>query len=104
MVFDSSRKRDRTEKIVLGGGKVTKGFSDGMIDMCVGEKRTVIIPPALGFGDAGALPNIPGGTTLRYEIECFAVADPRKRDLLPPGNAWVDIDRWKGYMPSFTIS
>lgn len=55
----------------------------------------------LGFGDQGALPNIPGGATLRYEIECKAVLDPRKKDLLHAGDAWQDIDLNKDWVATY---
>ena len=31
------------------------------------------IPPALGYGDAGAPPNIPGGSTLIFETELVKI-------------------------------
>lgn len=74
------------------GGRVTRGFNDGLLGMCEGEKREIVIPPELGFGDQGAMPNIPGGATLLYKVECLQILDPRRRDLLPPGNVWKDID------------
>lgn len=36
--------------------------------MCIGEKRKLIIPPDLGYGDRGAPPKIPGATSLSYLI------------------------------------
>jgi len=104
MVFDSSRKRDEPFDFVLGQAiaKVTQGVDKGCLDMCVGEKRVVTIPPELGFGDQGALPNIPGGATLRYEIECLNISTPTMREALLPGNVWTEIDEdenWKVTKP-----
>lgn len=43
----------KTYNIVLGFGQVVLGMDMGLREMCVGEKRTVIIPPHLGYGEAG---------------------------------------------------
>ena len=45
----------------LGVGQVIKGWDQGLLDMCVGEKRKLIVPPSLGYGDQGAGEVIPGG-------------------------------------------
>lgn len=37
-----------------------------LLDICIGEKRTLIIPASMGFGTIGAKPNVPGGAILRY--------------------------------------
>lgn len=43
----------KTYNIVLESGQVVMGMDIGLRDMCVGEKRTVIIPPHFGYGEAG---------------------------------------------------
>merc|ERR1712209_200672 len=46
-----------------------QGWEEGVLGMCVGEKRKLIVPPALGYGDQGAGDIIPGGATLYFEVE-----------------------------------
>ena len=41
--------------------------------MCVGEKRTLTIPPELGYGDRGAGNDIPGGATLKFDVELMGI-------------------------------
>ena len=48
--------------------------------MCVGEKRRITIASELGYGEAGSPPKIPGGATLRFDVELLEVkAQPKKR-------------------------
>jgi hypothetical protein len=50
--------------------QVIKGWDQGLLGACVGEKRKLQIPPALGYGDAGAGNGlIPGGATLIFTTE-----------------------------------
>lgn len=48
----------------LGQGEVIQGWDEGLGGMCVGEKRKLTIPSDMGYGDAGAGREIPGGSTL----------------------------------------
>lgn len=61
--FDASYKRGTPLSFQLGAGRVIKGWDQGLLDMCPGDKRTLTIPSELGYGARGMGP-IPGGATL----------------------------------------
>lgn len=68
-VFDSSYDRNQPFEFVLGEGAVILGWEQGLLGMKVGGKRTLIIPPALAYGDAGVPPLIPPSSQLTFEVE-----------------------------------
>ncbi|XP_031474355.1 peptidyl-prolyl cis-trans isomerase FKBP15-1-like [Nymphaea colorata] len=72
-VFDSSYERGDPIEFELGSGQVIKGWDQGLLGMCVGEKRKLKIPSKLGYGAQGSPPKIPGGATLIFDTELVAV-------------------------------
>lgn len=71
--FDSSLDRGYPFMFAIGKGEVIQGWDDGVATMKVGGKRTLIIPPALGYGSRGAGGAIPPNATLIFDVELHEV-------------------------------
>jgi peptidylprolyl isomerase len=71
--FDSSWSRNEPFTFNLGAGEVIPGWDEGVAGMKVGGRRELIIPPELGYGEAGSPPAIPPNETLIFVIDLLAV-------------------------------
>ncbi|MCB9796241.1 MAG: FKBP-type peptidyl-prolyl cis-trans isomerase [Alphaproteobacteria bacterium] len=101
-VMDSSYSRGRPLDFTMGENEVIRGWEIGVEGMRVGEKRALVVPPALGYGSQGA-GRIPPNSTLHFQVELVETKDPRfppssphffSADQLtrdPSGLSWADI-------------
>ena len=67
--FDSSLDRGQAFEFSIGVGEVIRGWDEGVAGMQVGGKRTLLIPPELGYGARGAGGVIPPNATLLFEVQ-----------------------------------
>src|SRR5438105_1173474 len=71
--FDSSVDRGQPFSFRLGAKQVIAGWDEGVAGMKVGGKRTLTIPPELGYGARGAPGAIPPNATLIFDVELLQV-------------------------------
>jgi len=73
-MFDTSTTRPTPFGLVVGAGRVIKGWDEGLIGMREGGKRRLVIPPDKGYGAAGAPGGaIPPNSTLVFDVEIVRI-------------------------------
>ncbi|EMD65886.1 hypothetical protein COCSADRAFT_140265 [Bipolaris sorokiniana ND90Pr] len=78
--FDASYGRGTPLSFTVGSGQVIKGWDQGLLDMCPGEKRKLTIQPKWAYGERGAGP-IPANSVLIFESELVSIDGVAKEEL-----------------------
>ncbi|KAK8386261.1 hypothetical protein O3P69_010751 [Scylla paramamosain] len=73
--FDSSLDRDKPFTVQIGVGQVIKGWDQGLLDLCPGDKVKLTIPPEMAYGEHGAGDVIPPNAWLVFEVDLISVSD-----------------------------
>lgn len=81
-VFDSSKERNQPVSFPLN--RVIKGWTEGLQLVGEGGKIKLVIPADLAYGDAGAPPKIPGGSTLIFDVELISIKAPEAKAVAAP--------------------
>lgn len=80
--FDASYNRGTPLSFHVGKGQVIKGWDQGLLDMCVGEKRKLTVQPEWGYGSRGMGP-IPANSVLIFETEMVSINGQKGEGVKP---------------------
>ncbi|XP_044193822.1 peptidyl-prolyl cis-trans isomerase FKBP10 isoform X1 [Thunnus albacares] len=75
--FDSSYARKQTHDSLVGEGWLIKGMDEGLLGMCVGEIRNILIPPFKAYGEKGSGTEIPPQATLVFDVLLVDIHNPK---------------------------
>lgn len=80
-VCPHSHDYEKPQEVTLGANKVIEGLNSGLLGMCVGERRVLIVPPHLGHGESGGRDGtaVPAGLSGTLRGSCTSLG---KRSLL----------------------
>ncbi|XP_017284993.1 peptidyl-prolyl cis-trans isomerase FKBP10 [Kryptolebias marmoratus] len=101
--FDSSYQRNSTYNTYIGMGYVIRGMDKALQGLCTGEKRRIVIPPHMAYGEEGVKNLIPGSAVLIFDIHVIDFHNPNdpveiRVTRKPPGcNATSEADDWIQY-------
>uniref|UniRef100_UPI0037E95440 peptidyl-prolyl cis-trans isomerase FKBP10 n=1 Tax=Semicossyphus pulcher TaxID=241346 RepID=UPI0037E95440 len=76
-VFDSSYIRKQTHDSLVGEGWLIKGMDEGLLGMCVGEIRNIVIPPFKAYGEKGSGKVVPSQATLVFDVLLVDIHNPK---------------------------
>ncbi|XP_061565318.1 peptidyl-prolyl cis-trans isomerase FKBP10 [Cololabis saira] len=76
-IFDSSYTRKQTHDSLVGEGWLIKGMDEGLLGMCVGEIRNIVVPPFKAYGEKGSGTEIPPQATLVFNVLLEDVHNPK---------------------------
>ncbi|MEM7113042.1 MAG: FKBP-type peptidyl-prolyl cis-trans isomerase [Chloroflexota bacterium] len=101
-VFDSSVERGQPIEFVLGSGRVIPGWEEGIAQMRVGDKATLVIPPHMAYGPGGR-GSIPPNATLTFDVELIAATELPKAPEAPTEVADGDYESTDSGLKYFDI-
>ncbi|KAM9780611.1 peptidyl-prolyl cis-trans isomerase FKBP10-like [Neosynchiropus ocellatus] len=76
-LFGSSHSKNMTYDTYLGQDYLNIGMEEGLLGMCVGERRVIIVPPFLAYGETGLGSQIPPQASLIYEVLLVDLFNPK---------------------------